>query len=853
MRGHRGHRRLQLPLALFRRRVQAQEHTHLTNLYAMLTQANQAILRASDEARLFQDICGICVEFGHFGLAWIAIMKAGKPWTVAAAGPMQGYLDGLAVSVDPDDPLGRGPTGRAFRGESVICDNWAEEPRMEPWRERAARFGIRSSGSFPVRTPQGVEAVLTLHADRAGPFRQGKVELLEELTSNIAFALDKFRLERQRVEDIAALREKEKLYQDLVKALPAGIYRLRVRPAPATTAKDWERVYRTAYEIEFVSDRFCEIAGLDREAFQADPGLLLERIHPEDRAEFSARNAEALTGLLPFRWEGRLLGDTPQRWIRFESTPRSLDGGGTLWTGTLLDITEQHRVATALAASHAVLAGIQESAEGPIFSVDRAYRYTSFNQAHTRVMKALYGQEVTLGSSPLDLQVVLADHDRSKAGLDRALAGEICTEAFLAGDEALSQRWFEVTHSPVRSSDGAVVGAAVFARDITQRRLAEATTNRMTDLLSQTGRIAGVGGWEVDLETQSLYWTDQTFALHDLEPGAYAPTVVTALQFYAPEWRPFITSAVQAAIATGKAFDLELELITAKGRRIWAHTTGRVITRDGKVVKVLGAFQDISERKRLETEIRDLNRSLERRVVQRTHQLEVAKDELEAFAYSVSHDLRAPLRAIAGFTGALLQDGDSSLSAEGVQHLQRIQGGTTRMAQIIEDLLKLSRIGRNDCTMVPLDLASLAEQILAGLRSAEPERLVDCHVQHPILIQGDPRLLRILLENLLGNAWKFTSKVAAPRIDLEARPLGEAMMEIAIRDNGAGFPPAQAGKLFTPFHRQHKQSDFPGTGIGLAIARRIVSRHRGRIRAEGEVGLGAVIQFTLPMVKEELS
>jgi signal transduction histidine kinase len=153
---------------------------------------------------------------------------------------------------------------------------------------------------------------------------------------------------------------------------------------------------------------------------------------------------------------------------------------------------------------------------------------------------------------------------------------------------------------------------------------------------------------------------------------------------------------------------------------------------------------------------------------------------------------------------------------------------------------------------MPLDLASLADQVLAGLRAAEPERRVDFRIQHPIPVQGDPRLLRLLLENLLGNAWKFTSRVAAARIEMEAHSLGEAMVEISIRDNGAGFPSAQAVKLFTPFHRLHKESDYPGTGIGLAIARRVVGRHGGHIRAEGEVGLGAVFQFTLPVLQEEL-
>jgi signal transduction histidine kinase len=253
----------------------------------------------------------------------------------------------------------------------------------------------------------------------------------------------------------------------------------------------------------------------------------------------------------------------------------------------------------------------------------------------------------------------------------------------------------------------------------------------------------------------------------------------------------------------------------------------------------------------METEIQELNRDLERRVEQRTHQMEAANQELEAFAYSVSHDLRAPIRTITGFSEALGRDAGSCLSSAGRDHLQRIQGGAARMGQLIEDLLKLSRIGRDDYTVIPLDLGAMADHILAGFRAEDPGRKVICHVERPLRVLGDPRLLRLLLENLLGNAWKFTARLEEARIELTSQPVGQTIVAISVRDNGAGFPSAQANKLFTPFHRLHKQDEFPGTGIGLAIAKRIVSRHGGMIHAEGETGQGAVIRFTLPVATED--
>ena len=319
-----------------------------------------------------------------------------------------------------------------------------------------------------------------------------------------------------------------------------------------------------------------------------------------------------------------------------------------------------------------------------------------------------------------------------------------------------------------------------------------------------------------------------------------------------PEDRLPTGASIQAILhGLGGSLIQEQRYLKPDGTPVWIQLQASIVSPDSSESGyVLEVVEDITERKRMEAEIQGLNRDLEHRVEQRTQQLEATNQELEAFAYSVSHDLRAPLRTISGFSEALSRDGDSVLSPEGLGHLQRIQGGALRMAQLIEDLLQLSRVGQDDCEMVPLDLGVLAEQVLAKLKEGEPERSLVWEVQHPIAIKGNPRLLRVLLENLLGNAWKFTSRTAAPRIWVSAQPIHGASMEVIIRDNGAGFVSSQANRLFTPFQRLHKVEEFPGTGIGLAIAKRIVSRHGGAIRAEGAAGQGATLAFTLPKIKE---
>jgi signal transduction histidine kinase len=235
---------------------------------------------------------------------------------------------------------------------------------------------------------------------------------------------------------------------------------------------------------------------------------------------------------------------------------------------------------------------------------------------------------------------------------------------------------------------------------------------------------------------------------------------------------------------------------------------------------------------------------LESRVAQRTHELTAANKELESFSYSVSHDLRSPLRAIDGFAQALREDEGERLSAEGLRLLTRLQGAATRMGQLIDDLLQLSRVTRAELKREPVDLSALAASVLQELRQREPGRDVTCSLQQGLTAQGDSRLLRVLLENLLGNAWKFTSKRSGAVIELFSETAG-GLTHYAVRDNGVGFDMAYAGKLFSPFQRMHKPSEFPGTGIGLATVQRIVHRHGGEISALATPGGGATFRFTL--------
>jgi PAS domain S-box-containing protein len=294
----------------------------------------------------------------------------------------------------------------------------------------------------------------------------------------------------------------------------------------------------------------------------------------------------------------------------------------------------------------------------------------------------------------------------------------------------------------------------------------------------------------------------------------------------------------------------EIRLLGKDGGFRHVRVSTRPQLEDGRVVGLTGVMSDITERKRAEEEIHKLNRELEQRVDERTVQLAAANKELEAFAYSVSHDLRAPLRHIDGFLSLLKERSEASLDDQSRHYMDTISRAARRMATLIDDLLSFSRMGRQEIATTRVALSALLREVLHDFEPETASRVIDWHIEDLPLVNGDRSMLRVVLVNLISNALKFTQPRAQAEISIGClREYGngnENEIVVFVRDNGVGFDMQYAGKLFGVFERLHSVEDFEGTGIGLANVRRVITRHGGRTWAEGKVDGGATFYFSLP-------
>ncbi len=371
--------------------------------------------------------------------------------------------------------------------------------------------------------------------------------------------------------------------------------------------------------------------------------------------------------------------------------------------------------------------------------------------------------------------------------------------------------------------------------------------------LQEAQRIGHMGHWRFDPGAGDMMWSDEVFRILGEDAERTRPGFAAYWSRVHPEDKPRLKESFRVALASMSDLQEEHRIVREDGTLHYVRLISRVDRTDGATV-FRGTLQDVTELQEAQRALEQLNAGLEQRVRSRTRELVALNGELESFTYSVSHDLRTPLRSIQGFASLLQESEAARLSDEGRDFLQRILDSSRRMGLLITDLLSLAQHSRADIRQERVDLSALAQSVLTELERGDPGRQVQWDIEPGLSVLADPVLMRVVLQNLLGNAWKYTGQVDQARIGLHsAPPLAPGHVGFCVSDNGAGFDMKYAEQLFQPFKRLHAHQQFEGTGIGLATVARVVQRHGGMVRAEGTVGQGARFYFSVPKEPQAIS
>ena len=865
-----------------------QKIRRLDRLYVTLAAVNRGMVRALTRESLFAGICRVAVEEGGFRMAWVGLIDETDQlvWPVASAGHEDGYLSGLKVAY-LDEELGRGPTGTAVReGRCVICQDIAGDPRMVPWRVSALERGYRSSACVPIRQGGAVIGALTVYAAEAEALDADDEGLLEEAGRDISFALDSLQASE-------AVRQSQAMRDSAEHAAHAGSFRWCLG-APGSA---WSPEVRELFDVtpgEFDDDIVRAIGA---------------RVHSDDLEALGRRVADVVANGALSTVEFRVVHrDGAERVIMAGGTgERDAEGKVVALVGYVRDVTDQRRAEAAMRESAERHNAILQTTMDGFVIVDTRGRLLEVNEAYCRMSG--YGSAELLSMSLGELEYAEAEDDtrahiekiiaqgedrfetrhRRKDGSVYDIEASVQYHpseggqfvAFLRDitERRRAERLMSLPSEilaimarsrPVVETAQEIVAALQLATgfDAVGLRLRQGDDYPFIGSLGYSGEFLRAendlaerdpgGGLcrnadgSISLEcTCGLVIGGATDPADPLFTPGGSVWTNDSLPFLEvppeddprlhPRNRCIHVGFRSLALVPLRAGDEILGLL-----HLADCGTDRFTPESVDFFEGLGASIGLAlQAKRAQEEILRLNTELEQRVAVRTAQLEATNKELEAFSYSVSHDLRAPLRAIDGFSHIIVEDESEALSEAGRENLARVRIAAQRMGQLIDALLALSRASRKELNIGRVDVSGLASGILAGLREQDPARHVRAQIAEGCTAVSDVDLVDVVLTNLLGNAWKFTGGREEAHIEFGETSLdGERVFYV--RDDGAGFEAAYADKLFQPFQRLHPAEDFPGTGIGLATVRRIVARLGGRCWAEAELEKGATFYFTLP-------
>jgi PAS domain S-box-containing protein len=645
-----------------------------------------------------------------------------------------------------------------------------------------------------------------------------------------------------------ALRESNERFQHIAESLNHVFWVLELEPAP---------------RVSYVSAAFERIWGRKSEELYADPYVWLVPIDPRDRSRVDEAHRSWLSDIdrgAVYDVEYRIVrGDGTVRWIHDTAkAQRNAEGGVFRVTGIAEDITARKKAELGYREERDRLAKM--AASTPV--VLNSYRWrpdgtTSFPYGAER-LAPLYDmtvEELETDASRIPDRI----HPDDLAATQKALEKSRSEMTPWHGEYRLlhSRRgvvWLEGHSVPTLESDGSVVWHGAIA-DVTARKQAEQELRQSRAQLAAVIDNLSEGLVTCSLDGELMNFNRVALSMYGFESLEEArlplPEFLSKFQVRTVTGEPVSVENFPLPRILREGAISKLELKVKRVDKGWdkVFLYGGSLVRDdrGHPFLAMVLVSDVTERRRTEEEIRRLNLELEDRVARRTRELEAANRELEAFCYSISHDLRAPLRSMDGFSQALIEDYAAELPDEAQRFLRTIRGSARRMSQLIDDLLNFSRLGRRPLKRAPIDTQRLVRECLAELGQALPSetRAAEISVGAMPSCNGDPSLVRQVFLNLLSNALKYSRQARPARIEIGSREDPSGRVVYFVRDNGTGFDMAYAHRLFVVFQRLHREEDFEGTGVGLAIVKRIVTRHGGQVWAESAPGHGATFSFTL--------
>ncbi|MBD2042611.1 PAS domain S-box protein [Microcoleus sp. FACHB-672] len=906
-------------------RKQAETELHQVNrTLRVLSACNQAVVRATEETELLDDICRLIVEVGGYTSAWVSEEKKLLP---ASEKPSSSAIYTSQPMIVKNNPNTLDDT----------ASNWEGHDRSD-----AALI------SLPLIAGERTLGALNIYADRADAFDDEELQLLTELARDLAYGIVSLRTQIEHRQTEEALRKSEAVNRAILTAIPDAMFRstkdgtyIDFIPAqnfemlappqaflgkkvsqvlPAQLAEQFthsiEQVLQTGetdileyqlmqnglmrhYEARTVVSGYDEVLSMVRDITESkrtqaalqdseelhritlsnisdalfitdDTGTLIY-VGPSIAHTFNYSVSEAYALGNVAKLLGENLFDVNQldslgeirnieRQIKDKfgnshfmlvSVKRvSIKQGTVLYT--CRDITERKQTKQALLRVRAAV----ESAGDAIAIFDIADTPVYLNPAFAELFEYSCEQLKAAGGSA----VVFAEPSLATQVFDRVRKGNSWRGEVQMHSRTGTRHPVLLRADAIKDETGQIAGLLGIFTDISQRVRAEAALRQSERRLSAVLENMPVMMDAFDISGNIIVWNREC----ERVTGYQASEMVGNPQWLEilcpdPAYRALMMAEWQQRGNNYRDWEWKFTCKDGSVRTVAWSNVSEQVPLPGWVAWGIGV--DVTERQQAEAEIRRLNDELEQRVIERTRALQATNQELEAFSYSVSHDLRAPLRSINGFSQALLEDYGETLDATGKDYLSRVCAATARMGQLIDDLLSLSRVTRRELHFSPVNLTTVAQNVAAELLRTQPQRPVEFKIAEDLFTSGDAQLLRVMLENLLGNAWKFTSKRPHARIEFGVCPLScvPVLPAIAndngeislcqsvyfVRDDGAGFDMAYADKLFGPFQRLHAMADFEGTGIGLATVQRIIHLHGGFVWAESAVEQGATFYFTL--------